>query len=79
MVTDTIQKTIPRKGTRLKWLFALTLLSTIAWVYSFFGNAAEGQAVTFIMWADFEKWLFLAYGASESADKYSTAVLNKDA
>ncbi len=77
MVAETIQKVVPSKGTRLKWLFVLTVLSTGAWLYSFFGYAAEGQAVTFVMWADFEKWLFMAYGASESADKYSNAVLNK--
>ena len=77
MVSETIQKVIPNKGTRLKWLLTLTLLATFAWLYSFFGYAVEGQAVTFVMWADFEKWLFIAYGASETAVKHSHAVLNK--
>lgn len=78
MVAETIQKVIPSKGTRLKWLLALTVLSTSAWLYSFFGHAVVGQEVSFVMWADFEKWLFLAYGTTETADKYSHAVLNRD-
>ena len=77
MVAETIQKVIPSKGTRLNWLLALTVMATIAWLYSFFGHAVPGQEVTFIMWADFEKWLFMAYGATEVGDKYSHAVMNK--
>ena len=77
MVAETIQKIIPSKGTRLGWLLVLTLLGTWGWLYSFLGYAVVGQEVSFVMWADFEKWLFMAYGASESADKYSSATLNK--
>ncbi|MES0327079.1 MAG: hypothetical protein ABUK13_02700 [Gammaproteobacteria bacterium] len=77
MVAETIQKIIPSQGTRLKWLLALTVLATLAWLYSFFGHAAEGQAVSFVMWADFEKWLFMAYGATEVGNKYSHAVMNR--
>ena len=85
MVAETIQKIIPSKGTRLKWLLALTVISTSAWLYSFFGyvdivvvnETVINNGVTFVMWADLEFKLFMAYGASESADKYSHAALNK--
>lgn len=77
MVAETIQKVIPNKGTRLGWLLVLTMLGTYGWLYSFLGYAVVGQEVSFVMWADFEKWLFIAYGASETAVKHSHAVLNK--
>lgn len=78
MGTETIQKIIPSQRTRLRWLLLLTTLATFAWLFSFFGFAVEGQAVSFVMWAEFEKWLFIAYGASESANKYSHAVMNNE-
>jgi hypothetical protein len=77
MVSETIQKVIPSKGTRLAWLLVLTAIGTWGWMYSFLGYAVVGQEVTFAEWAEFEKWLFIAYGASESADKYSHAAMNK--
>lgn len=77
MVAETIQKVIPSNRTRLKWLLALTVMATIAWLVSFTGHAHIGQEVSFMAWADFEKWLFMAYGATEVGNKYSHAVLNK--
>jgi hypothetical protein len=77
MDKETIQKVIPSKGTRLKWLMTLTVMATAAWVLSLTGTIEQSQAVSFVEWADFEKWLFMAYGATEVGDKYSHAVMNK--
>lgn len=70
-------KNIPTKETRLKWLLALTIMSTVAWVLSMLGYIDSAQSVSFTQWADFEKWLFLSYGATEVGSKYSHAVMNK--
>jgi len=77
MVTETIQKAIPTQKTRLNWLMGLSVVATISWVLSMTGTIEGANAVTFIMWADFEKWLFTAYGATEVGAKYSHAVMNK--
>lgn len=70
-------KNIPTGGTRLKWLLALTVLATVGWVLSIFGYVDPVQAVSFESWAEFEKWLFISYGATEVGSKYSHAVMNK--
>jgi hypothetical protein len=72
-------KVIPTKQTRLKWLMALTVMATIAWVLSLLGYIDQANTVSFTDWAEFEKWLFIAYGGTEVGAKYSHAVMNRDA
>ena len=71
------EKIIPTQKTRLKWLLTLTVMATVAWVLSMAGYITGDNAVTFVMWSDFEKWLFFAYGSTEVGAKYSHAVLNR--
>jgi len=78
MVAETIQQTIPSKETRLLWLKILSVIATLAWVATMAGYVeTEANMVTFVMWAEFEKWLFLTYGITEVGSKYSHAVMNK--
>lgn len=77
MDAETIQKSIPTHKTRLAWLKILSAIATIAWLASLAGYVPADQAVTFTMWADFEKWLFIAYGGTEVGAKYSHAVMNR--
>ena len=73
-----VQKIIPTKQTRLKWLLALTAMATLAWLLSLFGYIDPDNAVTFVQWSEFEKWLFITYAGSEVGSKYSHAVMNRE-
>jgi len=78
MDAETVQKVIPTQKTRLNWLKALSVIATAAWLATMAGYiTTEANMVTFVMWAEFEKWLFISYGATEVGSKYSHAVMNK--
>lgn len=71
-------KIIPSQKTRLKLLLSIGAIATAAWGLSFFGVAAEGQAVTYDQWYNTMVWLFGLYAASEVGSKHAHAVLNKN-
>jgi len=84
-MVETMVKTIPSKGTRIKWAKGIGLITTLAWLASALlvvtGHATESEikliGVTFDNWSATMTMLLGIYAASESVVKGAEGYMNR--